>query len=169
MNLRVTRSQPILQQFGTTIRRGPISVRSLKYGAILPRSFLERLTTMMGGRSTSSSSRMGEVLSGTARLRDDVIFFADSAPSWEALQKMVTEQQKELNCMPSDLEIGPPSPDALRRTFGNAGEPQIKLYRDHATWCPYCHKIILQLEEKRIVRYRTRSSFSYSLFHFVLK
>jgi glutathione S-transferase len=31
-----------------------------------------------------------------------------------------------------------------------AGEPAITLYRDHAAWCPYCHKIVLQLEEKRI-------------------
>lgn len=26
----------------------------------------------------------------------------------------------------------------------------MKLYRDHAAWCPYCQKVWLQLEEKRI-------------------
>lgn len=33
---------------------------------------------------------------------------------------------------------GPANPHALKRTFGQPGEPQIKLYRDHAAWCPYC-------------------------------
>ena len=60
------------------------------------------------------------------------------------------QQQKELGCVPEDLETGPPNPAALRRTFGQPGEPRVKLYRDHAAWCPYCHKVVLQLEEKRI-------------------
>lgn len=78
-------------------------------------------------------------------------FFADSAPSWEDLAAMVSAKQQELpHAAHQDLDSGPPSSDALRRTFGQPGEPRIKLYRDHATWCPYCHTIILQLEEKRI-------------------
>jgi glutathione S-transferase len=68
---------------------------------------------------------------------------------------------------------------ALQRTFGKAGPIRVKLYRwgaggrgrlaplaacggadsgapcrparrDHAAWCPYCHKVWLQLEEKQI-------------------
>jgi hypothetical protein len=31
---------------------------------------------------------------------------------------------------------GPASSYALRRTFGQPGEPRVKLYRDHAAWCP---------------------------------
>ena len=45
---------------------------------------------------------------------------------------------------------GPSNPLSLRRTFGTEGEPRVKLYRDHAAWCPYCQKVWLQLEEKRI-------------------
>ena len=45
---------------------------------------------------------------------------------------------------------GPTNAQSLRRTFGQPGEPRVKLYRDHASWCPYCQKIWLQLEEKRI-------------------
>lgn len=29
-------------------------------------------------------------------------------------------------------------------------EPRVILYRDHAAWCPYCEKVWLMLEEKRI-------------------
>ncbi|KAI3436264.1 hypothetical protein D9Q98_002317 [Chlorella vulgaris] len=76
--------------------------------------------------------------------------FQDTAPSWEELQAMVEEKQVALDAMPADLETGPASSYALRRTFGQPGEPRVKLYRDHAAWCPYCHKIVLQLEEKKI-------------------
>jgi thiol-disulfide isomerase/thioredoxin len=83
------------------------------------------------------------------------LYLENSAPTWEELAKIVQQQQKDLECEPTDLETGLPSPDALRRTFkkGVIGEPRVKLYRDHATWCPYCHKIVLQLEEKKIVRF----------------
>jgi len=46
---------------------------------------------------------------------------------------------------------GPPSAQAAMRTFG--AEPsaiRVVLYRDNHAWCPYCHKVWLQLEEKRI-------------------
>lgn len=76
--------------------------------------------------------------------------FLDTAPSWEELQAMVEAKQEALNAVPADLETGPASAYALRRTFGQPGEPRVKLYRDHAAWCPYCHKIVLQLEEKQI-------------------
>jgi glutathione S-transferase len=26
----------------------------------------------------------------------------------------------------------------------------VKLFRDHGAWCPYCQKVWLQLEEKKI-------------------
>ena len=29
-------------------------------------------------------------------------------------------------------------------------EPRVTFFRDHAAWCPYCHKVWLTLEEKRI-------------------
>lgn len=76
--------------------------------------------------------------------------FTDTAPSWEALSEMLRAKQAELGCEPQDLETGPTSPFALRRTFGKSEEPQVKLYRDHAAWCPYCQKVWLQLEEKQV-------------------
>jgi len=46
---------------------------------------------------------------------------------------------------------GPPSSQALVRTFGGS-ESQIRLtlFRDNHAWCPYCHKVWLQLEEKKV-------------------
>ena len=76
-----------------------------------------------------------------------------SAPTWEELRGMATAMSRELGApLPSeeDLENGPPNPMSLRRMFGTSEEPRVKLYRDHAAWCPYCHKVVLQLEEKRI-------------------
>ena len=50
-----------------------------------------------------------------------------------------------------EFDEGPTNPKALVRTFGRPeSEIRVKLYRDHAAWCPYCHKVWLQLEEKRI-------------------
>lgn len=71
--------------------------------------------------------------------------FEDCAPTWAELQALVEARQAALGVPPPDLQNGPPSADALLRTFGTTGTPRIKLYRDHATWCPYCHKIILQV------------------------
>lgn len=46
---------------------------------------------------------------------------------------------------------GPPSAQAALRTFGTPEAAiRVVLYRDNHAWCPYCHKIWLQLEEKRV-------------------
>ena len=47
---------------------------------------------------------------------------------------------------------GPASAKALLRLFDapDGTEPRVTLYRDSAAWCPYCQKVWLQLEEKRI-------------------
>eukprot|EP00928_Gymnodinium_smaydae_P019906 TRINITY_DN17671_c0_g1_i1.p1 TRINITY_DN17671_c0_g1~~TRINITY_DN17671_c0_g1_i1.p1 ORF type:complete len:453 (-),score=104.19 TRINITY_DN17671_c0_g1_i1:252-1610(-) len=45
----------------------------------------------------------------------------------------------------------PPSAQAALRTFGaSEAEVRVVLYRDNHAWCPYCHKVWLQLEEKRV-------------------
>ncbi|KAI8471411.1 MAG: glutathione S-transferase [Monoraphidium minutum] len=78
--------------------------------------------------------------------------FADTAPSWEQLAEMVAAQEREhgVNFTAPDLENGPTHPLSLKRTFGSSEPIRVKLYRDHAAWCPYCQKVWLQLEEKRI-------------------
>ena len=90
--------------------------------------------------------------SGEAGQHMEPRFFKDTAPTWEQLEAMVLEKQRKLDYSPPDLENGPANAKALLRLFGTTQPEavQVKLYRDHAAWCPYCHKIVLQLEEKRI-------------------
>eukprot|EP00775_Hariotina_reticulata_P005445 gene5445-5679_t len=78
--------------------------------------------------------------------------FSDNAPTWDVLQQIVQAQEAEfgVNFLKPDLEAGPTHPLALKRTFGQPGPIRVKLYRDHAAWCPYCQKVWLQLEEKKI-------------------
>ena len=50
-----------------------------------------------------------------------------------------------------DRRHGPTSSQARLRLFGSSlSEVRVTLYRDHHAWCPYCQKIWLWLEEKRI-------------------
>jgi glutathione S-transferase len=51
---------------------------------------------------------------------------------------------------------GPTNAQARLRLFGRPeSEVRVTLYRDHHAWCPYCQKVWLWLEEKRIP-YRIR-------------
>jgi glutathione S-transferase len=55
-----------------------------------------------------------------------------------------------------DLQQGPANPQARLRLFGQEpADVRVTLYRDHHAWCPYCQKVWLWLEEKRIP-YRVR-------------
>lgn len=76
--------------------------------------------------------------------------FVDNAPTWEELEQLLAQKQAELGWTEPDLTNGPTSSQSLLRLFGSTGEPRVKLYRDRAAWCPYCHKVWLLLEEKRI-------------------
>jgi glutathione S-transferase len=55
-----------------------------------------------------------------------------------------------------DRTHGSTNPQARLRLFGRPeSEVRVTLYRDHHAWCPYCQKVWLWLEEKRIP-YRIR-------------
>ena len=50
-----------------------------------------------------------------------------------------------------DLVNGPTNPQATLRLFGQTeADVRVTLYRDNHAWCPYCQKVWLWLEEKRI-------------------
>ncbi|KAG0590092.1 hypothetical protein KC19_1G071100 [Ceratodon purpureus] len=59
--------------------------------------------------------------------------------SWEALAGMLGKEE-----LPERL------PGVKRRVFEDGQEPALVFYRDNSSWCPYCQRVWLQLEEKRI-------------------
>ncbi|WP_320667355.1 glutathione S-transferase [Prochlorococcus sp. MIT 1307] len=63
--------------------------------------------------------------------------------SWEELSQFVSDD--------SDRIQGPTNSYALLRLFGQPIENlRVTFYRDHHAWCPYCQKVWLWLEWKRI-------------------
>ena len=73
---------------------------------------------------------------------------AHQALSWEALEAMAPE--------PIDRMNGPTNAQAGLRLFGHPEDAvRVTLFRDHHAWCPYCQKVWLWLEFRRIP-YRIR-------------
>ncbi|NET08866.1 MAG: glutathione S-transferase family protein [Merismopedia sp. SIO2A8] len=69
---------------------------------------------------------------------------ASIAPlSWAELEALTDFQP--------DLVNGPTNARSRLRLFGHSeADVQVTLYRDNHAWCPYCQKVWLWLEEKRI-------------------
>lgn len=88
--------------------------------------------------------------------------YVSSAPSWTHLDELIRQQEsaKERTDFESETKgYGPSNHRASVRLFdeGPDYQPEVVLYRDSAAWCPYCEKVWLQLEEKRIP-YRVEKS-----------
>ena len=79
----------------------------------------------------------------------------DTAPSWDELRERLAAVQtdEEKNWRQTALSgRGPTNHMTNLRLFDapDGTEPKITLYRDTAGWCPYCMKVWLMLEEKRV-------------------
>eukprot|EP00092_Neocalanus_flemingeri_P023455 GFUD01025435.1.p1 GENE.GFUD01025435.1~~GFUD01025435.1.p1 ORF type:complete len:409 (-),score=91.97 GFUD01025435.1:38-1264(-) len=71
--------------------------------------------------------------------------------TWQQISNLVKNSRKEV-----DLVNGPTNSQATLRLFGQPESGvRVTLFRDHHAWCPYCQKVWLWLEEKR-VPYRIR-------------
>ncbi|RCL52746.1 MAG: glutathione S-transferase [Synechococcus sp. MED-G71] len=69
----------------------------------------------------------------------------------EALAPLSWDQLKALTPSEPDRVEGPTNSQARLRLFGAAESAvRVVLYRDHHAWCPYCQKVWLWLEERRI-------------------
>jgi glutathione S-transferase len=67
--------------------------------------------------------------------------------NWTELESLIDSQTD----FPIDRVNGSTNAQACLRLFGHSeSEVRVTLYRDHHAWCPYCQKIWLWLEEKRI-------------------
>eukprot|EP00392_Amoebophrya_sp_AT5.2_P000055 g55.t1 len=66
------------------------------------------------------------------------------ALSWKSLQRIVDAVYQ----VPDGIN-GPTNSHSTRRLFGQP-QPKVVLFRDNHAWCPYCQKVWLFLEEKRV-------------------
>ncbi|CAK9067722.1 unnamed protein product [Durusdinium trenchii] len=77
-----------------------------------------------------------------------------AAPSWEGLatEARGTDAGQEVLQHWADRAEGiVPHTDAKVRYFGTERQkPRVKIFRDQAAWCPYCQKVWLLLEEKKV-------------------
>lgn len=82
------------------------------------------------------------------------IVMAAQLPVWDDLSTMArstaTGQTMEAELVLRDKGEGPSHQDAKIRLFGSKGTPRVTYYRDTAAWCPYCQKVWILLEEKKI-------------------
>ena len=69
--------------------------------------------------------------------------YSTSIMSWEDLGKLISND--------SDFVNGPTNSYSNLRLFGQSeGSLRVTLYRDNHAWCPYCQKVWLWLEFKKI-------------------
>eukprot|EP01031_Cornospumella_fuschlensis_P026502 gene26502-32026_t len=81
--------------------------------------------------------------------------FVDNALSWLDLEKILASKEsaeEKDNFALQQVGRGSTSSLAKIRLFDaeDGFDPEITLYRDSAAWCPYCEKVWLYLEEKRV-------------------
>ncbi|CAM9197623.1 unnamed protein product [Hapterophycus canaliculatus] len=101
------------------------------------------MASQMGANAGTSAGPIGSALFGD-----------NPDPSWSYLRSEAlatpTGANMELNKRLWGEGSGPPHTDAKLRLFGSSSEPRVVFYRDTAAWCPYCQKVWMMLEEKRI-------------------
>ena len=124
---------------GTTPHMLQIVVLAAAMRTPVPRmNLMSSIKNMMGGSAPFSTT------------------FTSRAPKWDALKAALhsasTEEERNFR---AELESGRASRAcalAKKRLFDlpDGDEPRVTLFRDTAAWCPYCEKVWLTLEEKRV-------------------
>lgn len=74
--------------------------------------------------------------------------------TWDSLKSKVMETSEgsalEIDRLLREKGEGMPHADNDIRLFGTNEEPRVTFYKDRASWCPYCQKVWILLEEKKI-------------------
>ena len=84
-----------------------------------------------------------------------VVDYIEVSPSWEELDLLLRQKEnpsERIDFENEKIGRGNANHASNIRLFDSPEGfvPEITLYRDQAAWCPYCEKIWVQLEEKRI-------------------
>ena len=93
------------------------------------------------------SDRLANVDEDAVRCAAQVL----SAPTWDEIGSLLPEAERLLEAERASGR-GPTDVAANLRLFDlpEGASPRVTLWRDQSAWCPYCQKVILQLEEKRV-------------------
>jgi len=116
------------------------------------RSHLSHMALLLRGCSALPAS----VFIASQRRRETMAATAAHLPSWHELSAwcLGTLTGARLKTEDDDRGAGrgPPHRSSNLRLFGaqSAEEVRVTLYRDSAAWCPYCQKLWIMLEEKRV-------------------
>ena len=123
---------------------------AMRTGTAPMRSRLPHMSLLDGFKNLMTSAQAGE----TSSVQWDES--NSRGPEWETLGSTLhdasTEEERNFR---ADLESGRLDRAcslATKRLFDlpEGEEPAVTLYRDTAAWCPYCEKVWLTLEEKRV-------------------
>lgn len=116
------------------------------------------LNIKTSSRSALSMNFLGDLFKKSPQstsMSNSKLIFTDSAPSWEELDQYIRRMEPATERSAFDsiqTGRGVTNHKANIRLFDapDGYKPEITLYRDTAGWCPYCQKVWLQLEEKRL-------------------
>jgi len=113
--------------------------------------------TLIGDMASSLASSISGGSMNNSNLDElDTSLRSMVSSSWEDIRTdLVSKQTPEERAFRSNVEkgIGPASPLNKIRLFDESNKEEdirVTFYRDHASWCPYCQKVWMFLEEKKI-------------------
>ena len=118
-----------------------------------------RRITSLGRRRTTASLAMIDLgkffKTGGATATAGEWDAADcTAPGWEELRSLHDAQATPAQLAFRETLTSSPNAASLaterRFDLPDGQSPRVILYRDQAAWCPYCEKVWLALEEKRV-------------------
>lgn len=128
---------------GCRPQRSSVEIEGMRWIDHLKDNRLENWGVCATPGKSAVSQDYSEGDTSSRQVPEEYRFFADNAPSWSELEKLLEERKSSIGFVDPNPETGPPNAHSLRRTFGSTEPIRIKLYRDHAAWCPYCQKVRL--------------------------